>query len=59
MPCLMLPISASLTETHTCIRFRSFAIRKMLEALMLETTVWPMLTRRSMITPSTGEEITQ
>ena len=30
-------------------------MRNKLEALRLETTVWPTLTRRSMITPSTGD----
>ena len=29
-------MSASFTETHTCIFVRSFAIRKMLDALNLE-----------------------
>ena len=58
-PGRMLPISASLTETHICIWLKSLAMRKMLDALMLETTVCPMLTRRSMMMPSTGEVMTQ
>jgi hypothetical protein len=38
---------------------RSLAIRNRLGALRLETTVCPMFTRRSMMTPSTGEVIVQ
>ncbi len=52
-------MSASLTETHTWMRVRSLAIRKRLGAFRLDTTVWPMLTRRSMITPLTGDLIVQ
>ena len=52
-------MSASLTATQTCMRVRSFAIRKRLGALRLATTVWPMFTRRSMMTPFTGEVIVQ
>ena len=59
IPGLILPISASLTETHTCILRKSVAIRKMLDALMLDTSVCPTLTRRSMMIPSTGEVMTQ
>jgi len=36
-------------------RRKSRAIRNRLGALRLETTVWPILTRRSMIVPSTGD----
>ena len=50
-----LPMSASLTEAQTCMRRKSLAIRNRLGAFRLETTVWPMLTRRSMIVPSTGD----
>ena len=59
MPGLMFPMSASFTETQTCIFAKSFATRKMLEAAWLETTVWPMLTRRSMMTPSIGAVMVQ
>ena len=52
-------MSASLTATHTCILVKSFASRKRLGALRLATTVWPTLTRRSTITPSTGAMIVQ
>ena len=52
-------MSASLTDTQISIFFKSFAIRKRLDALMLETTVWPMFTRRSMITPCTGDLMVQ
>src|SRR5437016_2285090 len=55
----MLPMSASLTDAHTCSRFRSLAIRNRLGALRLDTTVWPTLTRRSMMTPLTGDLIVQ
>jgi len=34
-------------------------MRNRLGVFKLEATVWPRLTRRSMITPSTGEEIVQ
>ena len=51
----MRPMSASLTDAQTCIRRRSLAIRNKLGAFMLETTVCPMFTRRSMIVPLTGE----
>ncbi len=53
------PMSASFTATHTCMRLRSLAIRKRLGAFRLATTVCPMFTRRSMITPRTGERIVQ
>ena len=52
-------MSASLTATQTCICVRSLAIRNRLGAFRLATTVWPMLTRRSMITPLTGDLIVQ
>ena len=52
-------MSASFTDTHTCILFRSRAIRNRLGAFMLAFTVCPIFTRRSMITPSTGEAIVQ
>ena len=48
-------MSASLTDAHTCIRRKSLAIRNRLGALRLATTVWPMFTRRSMMTPRTGD----
>ncbi len=51
-------MSASLTEAQTCIRLRSLAIRNRLGALRLATTVWPTFTRRSMITPLTGDLMT-
>src|SRR5207302_9892531 len=51
------PMSVSLTEAQICIRLRSLAIRNRLGALRLATTVWPMLTRRSRITPLTGDRI--
>ena len=55
----MPPMSASFTATQTCMRVRSLAIRNRLGALRLETTVWPILTRRSMMVPLTGEVIVQ
>ena len=54
-PAWMRPTSASFTATHTCIRRRSCAMRNRLGALRLATTVWPMFTRRSMMTPFTGD----
>ena len=53
----MRPMSASLTEAHTCIRRKSLAMRNRLGALRLATTVWPMFTRRSRIVPRTGDVI--
>ena len=58
-PGRMFPMSASFTDTQTCIRVRSLARRKRLGALRLETTVCPMFTRRSMIWPLTGLLIVQ
>src|SRR5262245_33589459 len=55
----MLPMSASLTEAHTWRRLRSLAMRNKLGALRLDTTVWPMFTRRSTMTPLTGERMVQ
>ena len=52
-------MSASLTDAQTCIRRRSLASKKRLEALIAETTVCPTLTRRSMITPLTGDLMVQ
>ncbi len=56
-PTWMAPTSVSLTEAQISIRLRSLAIRKRLGALRLATTVWPMFTRRSRMTPLTGELI--
>src|SRR5439155_24774599 len=56
-PSLTWPTSASLTDAHTFIRLRSLAMRNRLGVLKLDCTVWPRLTRRSMMTPSTGEVI--
>ncbi len=50
-------MSVSLTDAQISIRLRSLAIRKRLGAFRLDTTVWPMLTRRSRITPRTGDLI--
>ena len=53
----MFPMSASFTATETRRRVRSLAIRNRLGAFRLATTVWPMLTRRSIMTPFTGDVI--
>src|SRR5215831_9442527 len=58
-PRCTLPMSASLTDTHTWMRVRSLAIRKRLGVLRLETTVWPMFTRRSIMMPLTGDMMVQ
>ena len=55
----MPPMSASFTATQTCSFVRSLAIRNRLGELKLETTVSPILTRRSMMVPLTGELIVQ
>ena len=48
-------MSASLTDAQTCNSFRSLAIKNRLAAPRLETTVWPTLTRRSIMTPLIGD----
>ena len=58
-PGWMLPMSASLTEAQTWMRVRSLAIRNKLGVFRLDATVSPMFTRRSMITPLTGDKIVQ
>src|SRR4051794_17648594 len=55
----MLPMSASLTDAQTWRRLRSLAMRNRLGAFRLDTTVWPTFTRRSMMTPLTGDLIVQ
>ena len=47
----------SFTDAQISIRRRSLAIRNRLGAFRLATTVWPMFTRRSRITPFTGDRI--
>src|SRR5262249_26415696 len=53
------PTSASLTEAHTVIRLRSLAIKNRLGVLNDDWTVWPRVTRRSMIVPFTGDLMVQ
>src|SRR5579871_305438 len=58
-PGLMLLMSASLTDAQTWRRLRSLASRNRLGAFRLDTTVWPMFTRRSTMTPLTGATMVQ
>ena len=51
------PMSVSLTEAQISIWLRSLAIRNRLGAFRLAITVWPMFTRRSRMTPFTGDRI--
>ena len=46
-------------DPHLDMRLKSSAMRKRLGALKEETTVWPILTRLSMMTPFTGDLIVQ
>src|SRR6266576_385083 len=50
---------ARMDATEICIFVRSLAMRKRLGALKLATTVCPTFTRRSMITPLTGDLMVQ
>ena len=51
------PMSVSLTDDQISRRLRSLAIRKRLGAFRPADDLWPMFTRRSRITPLTGERI--